>query len=393
MAAAGGSAQHAAVGHVHDEARRDDRRGATFSTEFRSLGAVVDNRCMDSPGTWLCPTAVDRERLLDMEPRIAEARKVMFACVAVGLLSAIPWFGPFTLLPLAWVVVSYPLLRPWVARSTRPEYPIMIAVLNAQVTVGIAIALTGGPHSPALPFLLLAIVTVSARFSSRGVIAGVVLTTVVLIASTVGVDPGGYAADPTPVNGCLVALVGLAAGSYVLMHAELRQRTHAILDPLTGLLNRKALIDRFAELSEQAGVSGESVALVACDLDNFKAINDQYGHERGDTVLKDTAYVMRRSLRSFELVYRTGGEEFLIVLPGADTTTACGLAETVREAVQAASPGGLALTVSIGVAAAQGTDVNFETLFREADDALYRAKRAGRNRVNPRQHEPAALTV
>jgi diguanylate cyclase (GGDEF)-like protein len=343
---------------------------------------------MDSRGTWLCPTAVDRERLLDMEPRIAKTRRVMFVCVAVGLLSAIPWFGAFTLLPLAWVVVSYPLLRPWLARSPRPEYPIMVAVLNAQVTVGIAIALTGGPHSPALPFLLLAIVTVSARFSSRGVVAGVALTTVVLVASTVGVDPAGYAADPTLVNGCLVALIGLAAGSYALMHAELRQRAQAILDPLTGLLNRKALIDRFAELSEQAALTGESVALVACDLDNFKAINDRFGHERGDAVLKDTAYVMRRSLRSFELVYRMGGEEFLIVLPGADATTACRLAETVREAVEAAGPGGLPLTVSIGVAAAQGTDVIFETLFREADDALYSAKRHGRNRVHQRDPAP-----
>lgn len=352
---------------------------------------MVDMRCMESHGTWLCPTAVDRERLLDMEPRIAKTRKLMFASVAVGLLSAIPWFGAFTLLPLAWVVVSYPLLRPWVAHSPRPELPIMVAVLNAQVTVGIAIALTGGPQSPALPFLLLAIVTVSARFSSRGVITGVVLTTVVLVASTIGVDPSGYADDPTLVNACLVALVGLAAGSHALMHSELRQRTQAILDPLTGLLNRKALIDRFAELAEQAALTGESVALVACDLDNFKAINDRYGHERGDAVLRDTAYVMRRSMRSFELVYRMGGEEFLIVLPGADATTACRLAETVREAVEAERPGGLELTVSIGVAAASGVDVVFETLFRAADDALYRAKRDGRNRVHPREHEAAAL--
>ncbi len=348
---------------------------------------------MDSRGTWLCPTVVDRERLLDMEPRIARTRKLMFASVAVGLLSAIPWFGWFTLVPLAWVVLSYPLLRPWLARSPRPEYPIMIAVLNAQVTVGIAIALTGGPRSPALPFLLLAIVTVSARFSSRGVIAGVLLTTVVLVVSTVGVDPAGYVADPTLVNACLVALVGLAAGSYALMHAELRQRTQAILDPLTGLLNRKALIDRFAELSQQAALTGEPVALAVCDLDNFKAINDEHGHERGDAVLKEVAYVMRRSLRSFELVYRMGGEEFLIVLPGADTATACQLAETVREAVVAARPGGLALTVTIGVAAAHGTDVIFEELFRQADEALYSAKRAGRNRVCSGEHEPAALTV
>jgi diguanylate cyclase (GGDEF)-like protein len=344
-------------------------------------------------GTWLCPTAVDRERLLDMEPRIAKARKVMFASVAAGLLSAIPWFGWFTLLPLAWVVLSYPILRPWVARSPHPEHPVMVAVLNAQITVGVAIALTGGPRSPALPFLLLAIITVSARFSSRGVIAGVVLTTVVLLASTVAVDPAGYVANPTLVNACFVALIGLGAGSYTLMHSEIRQRTHAILDPLTGLLNRKALTDRFAELSEQAALTGESVALVACDLDGFKAVNDEHGHERGDAVLKEAAYVIRRSLRSFELVYRLGGEEFLIVLPGADTATALRLAETVRTAVEQTRPGGLPLTISMGVAVADGIDVIFEPLFRQADEALYHAKRDGRNRVCTLEPEPAALSV
>lgn len=350
---------------------------------------------MESSGTWLCPTAVDRERLLDMEPRIDRTRRVMFASLAVGLFSSIPWFGWFTLLPLAWIAISYPLLRPLVARSARPEYPIMAAVLNAQVTVGIAIAFTGGPNSPALPFLLLAIVTVSARFSSRGVFAGIVLTTLVMIGSTVAVDPTGYVNDPTLVTACFVSLIGLGAGSYTLMHSEMRQRTRAVLDPLTGLLNRRALMDRFAELAEQAALTGESVALIACDLDHFKEVNDEHGHERGDAVLKDVAYVIRRSLRSFELVYRMGGEEFLIVLPGADVAVASALAETVRAAVAGANPGGLQVTISLGVAAAQGPDVVFETLCRESDEALYRAKGDGRNRVRTLEldRELAALTA
>jgi diguanylate cyclase (GGDEF)-like protein len=360
---------------------------------IQASGRLADNQYMDARGTWLCPTDVDRERLLDMEPRIDKTRRVMFACLGVGLLSAIPWLGWFTLAPLAWVVASYPLLRPWITRSSRPEYPIMVTVLNAQLTVGIAIAFTGGPQSPALPFLLLAIVTVSARFSSRGVFTGIVLTTLVMLGSTVGVDPGGYADDPTLVNACLVALIGLGAGSYTLMHSDMRQRTRAVLDPLTGLLNRRALLDRFAELAEQAALTDESVALVACDLDHFKAVNDEHGHERGDAVLKDTAYVIRRSLRSFELVYRMGGEEFLIVLPGADAAVASTLAETVRAAVEEASPGGLPVTISMGVAAAQGSDLVFETLCRESDEALYRAKGAGRNRVRTLEPEPALLTV
>jgi diguanylate cyclase (GGDEF)-like protein len=326
-----------------------------------------------------------------MEAKIGPARALMFGCLGLGLLSGIPWFGWWILLPLVWVVVFYRLLTPWIARSRQPEYPIALSVVHAQVMLGIAVALTGGPRSPALPMLLLGVVTLPARFTARGVVAGVVLTVVVILAATVGVDPSAYADDPTYVNASLATLGGLASISYVLMRSERQQRSDAILDPLTGLLNRKALMDRFAEIAEQAALTGGWVSLIACDLDHFKAINDEHGHERGDAVLKDAAYVIRRNLRSFELVYRMGGEEFLIVLPGATLADAEPLAERARVAIEDARPGGLPITVSMGVAAAEAADVVFESVFRRADEALYRAKREGRNRVVAFGAEPAAL--
>ena len=97
-------------------------------------------------------------------------------------------------------------------------------------------------------------------------------------------------------------------------------------------------------------------------------------------MLKDAAYVLRKSLRSFELVYRLGGEEFLIVLPGVPAGEARAIAERLRAGVEEARPGGLPVTISLGVAGAAG-DVAFEPLFRVADAALYEAKRTGRNRV------------
>ncbi len=139
----------------------------------------------------------------------------------------------------------------------------------------------------------------------------------------------------------LGCLGGVAACSYALMRSEVHHRTRAILDPLTGLLNREALADRFAELAEQAAVTGGSIALVACDLDHFKDINDEHGHERGDTVLREAAYVLRKHLRSFELVYRLGGEEFLIVLPGAPLAEAEAIAEHTRAAIERHRLGGL----------------------------------------------------
>jgi len=336
---------------------------------------------MDFQGTLLCPTPADRERLLDMEPRIAKARAVAFGAAGLGMVTTAPWYGAWILLPLAWIVVSHFLvLNPLIARSRHPEWPIFATVVNAQATIGVAIALTGGPRSPAQSLLLFAIVTVSARFRGRGVIAAASLTGLVLLASTIAVDPAAYLDDPAFVNASFICLIGLAAGCYALMRSDILQRAEAILDPLTGLLNRKALAGRFAELAEQAALTGDPIALILVDIDRFKEVNDDHGHERGDAVLKEVAYVMRRSLRSFELVYRLGGDEFLIVLPGADLGNAHELAERVREALELARPGGLTITGSVGVASARGT-VSFEDLYREVDDALYRAKRAGRNRV------------
>ncbi len=345
---------------------------------------------MEFQGTLLCPTPADRERLLDMEPRIAKARTLAFCAAGLGLITAAPWYGWWTALPLVWIVVSqFALLSPLIERSPHPEWPIFGTVVNAQATIGVAIALTGGPHSPAQPLLFFSVLSVAARFRGRGVIAAAGFTAIVLLTSTIAVDPAAYARDPAFVNAAFVCLLGLAACCYVLMRSDIRQRAEAILDPLTGLLNRKALAGRFAELSEQATLTGDPISLVLVDVDHFKDVNDEHGHERGDAVLKEVAYVMRRSLRSFELVYRLGGDEFLIVLPGADLGLGHELAGRVREALELARPGGLTITVSVGVASARGS-VLFEDLYREVDDALYRAKRAGRNRVALASDETAA---
>ena len=121
--------------------------------------------------------------------------------------------------------------------------------------------------------------------------------------------------------------------------------------------------------------------MIVCDLDRFKQVNDAYGHDRGDKVLRDCTYEIRKALRSFELAYRVGGEEFVVLLPGLDVRQGFEVASRLRESIEGARPGGLDLTMSVGVAAAAGTQVSGKPLFRAADEALYRAKAAGRNRV------------
>jgi diguanylate cyclase (GGDEF)-like protein len=286
-------------------------------------------------------------------------------------------------------VIGYAILQPLIGRSERPEYVIAATVVNAQVLIGVGIAMTGGPSSPAIPILLLPIITLPARFPARGVAAGVAITVAVLLLSTVAVDPAGFADDPTYTLVALATLPGLAAFAHTLMSSEIEQRADAILDPLTGLLNRKALQTRFAELASQAALTDGWISVIECDLDHFKRINDAHGHDRGDAVLKDAAYVLRKNLRSFELVYRLGGEEFLVVLPGVLPAQAADLAERVRRGIESARPGGLPITASFGVAGARGDRVDFEALFREADAALYTAKDRGRNRVEAIEAEHA----
>jgi diguanylate cyclase (GGDEF)-like protein len=335
---------------------------------------------MAAGGTWLCPTQLHRERLLEMEQKISRARAIMYGSLAIAFVIGIPWVGAWTLLPLAASIVGYALLRPRIAKSEKPEYVVALTVVNAQVLIGIGIALSGGPHSPVITMLLLPIITLPARFSPRGVYSGLALTVVVLLASTVALDPADFVDDPTYVILGIACCAGLAAFSETLMRAEMEQRSEAVLDPLTGLLNRKALLGRFEEIAQQAALTGAPICLIACDLDHFKRVNDEHGHDRGDAVLKDAAYVLRKQLRSFELIYRLGGEEFLIVLPGVALAEGRAIAERVRSGLEEARPGGLPVTVSLGVAGGAGA-VEFDPLFRAADAALYAAKRAGRNRV------------
>jgi diguanylate cyclase (GGDEF)-like protein len=142
------------------------------------------------------------------------------------------------------------------------------------------------------------------------------------------------------------------------------------------------MLNRFEELEQLAG-HGEhaSLGLLVADLDHFKEVNDVHGHPAGDAVLKDVAYAMRKALRAFDLVYRVGGEEFVVLLPGADLERTLEVGERLREAVAACRTGDIAVTMSVGAAAARGGGVRFLDLYGAADAALYTAKRGGRDRV------------
>jgi diguanylate cyclase (GGDEF)-like protein len=330
---------------------------------------------------FFCPTEADRERLLDLEATLRRARILTYGSIAVALGVLGIWIGWWNIPLIAGLAVGYELaIRRRLSRSDHPALLVIVGfVMNVAVTATGAI-ITGGPHSPLLPWLIIPIVSLAGRFDGRGVWCGTGVVLVGLTAVALS-QPHALADNPTMVIAVVPLAISVGMFSAAMMRAERRQRAESSLDPLTGLLNRKSLQGRVAELAEQARLTGDAVALIALDVDHFKAINDTHGHARGDDVLRAIAGAIRGELRSFELAYRVGGEEFLVVLPGIDLEHGAGVAERLRACMEALRPDGIDLTVSLGVAAARGADVTLAELFDAADHALYAAKRGGRNRV------------
>ena len=331
--------------------------------------------------SWLCPTELDRTRVVDANDRVRTIRLVGSSAVGAALLIAAPWIGWWTLGLFALSALNFLNVDRRLRTSRHPERVSATAIVITLVLLGGGVVVSGGPSSPALPWLVLPAAMAAARFRPQVVVVGIALTVFLILLVTLGIDPTATIDDPVPVFATLALLAGVVSIVWALQAAELHHRDEAILDPLTGLLNRHALAPRFVELSHQARLSHQPICMLLCDVDSFKAVNDRYGHDRGDAVLRDIAYELRKRLRSFELVYRLGGEEFLIVLPGVSYAEGQEIAERLRTAVEQTNPTGIAVTISLGLSIASGESLVYETLFKSADRALYEAKHAGRNRV------------
>jgi diguanylate cyclase (GGDEF)-like protein len=185
-----------------------------------------------------------------------------------------------------------------------------------------------------------------------------------------------------------VALMMVCQGLVLMTNerADERNRLLAMQDELTGLSNRRFIMEALALLLAQARRSGKPVSILMLDVDHFKSINDTYGHLTGDRVLRHLAAGLRNRLREQDMAGRWGGEEFLVVLPDTDAAGAVALADHLRAYVESAgwsTPDGrsISLTVSIGVHTCDSAPEVLDTVISAADEALYRAKQAGRNRV------------
>lgn len=324
-----------------------------------------------------------RERLLDMEQRVRRYRAACFVILALALASAGPEVGWLWLAPLAAGFAGFAVADRFMQASERPWLWVAAAWGALPLLLGGAVIASGGPTSPVLMWFALPAVTLGARFDPWGMVVGTIYLVAVFLASTVAVDPASAAVHSQALVATAALVLSTVILSGALVESDRAHRRRSTLDPLTGLFNRNALEQRLAELDgapcEEGG--GQSHALLLCDLDHFKRVNDRLGHAAGDAVLQDVAYTMRSALRAGDSVYRIGGEEILVVLPGASEEDAVAVAERLRRAVRERRPAGVGVTISIGAAVTKPSVVNTDDLVARADAALYSAKANGRDAV------------
>lgn len=189
----------------------------------------------------------------------------------------------------------------------------------------------------------------------------------------------------------IAVLLVMSLGWLLYRNRSFRRQLQQLADrdDLTGLPNRRWILDFTTRSRRSAAISGAPLAIALMDLDHFKQVNDRHGHAAGDEVLRRFAAIARSALRPGDAIGRYGGEEFLMVMPATDIVTARAVIEALRESLrspmQMETPAGtsveVSVTVSAGLAAARSLDVSGEDLIRRADLALYRAKETGRDRI------------
>jgi diguanylate cyclase (GGDEF)-like protein len=248
---------------------------------------------------------------------------------------------------------------------------------GTEAIIAVSVALTGDSATSMMVLLTIPVATLSARFSTHGICAGGAIAVALMIAVALGTNAANVIDDPPLLIAPLAVVVAGSMLSTALMRSDVEHRDKAILDPLTNLLNRRSLDARAKEIEHQSALTREPVGVVYLDLDKFKSVNDSLGHEAGDAVLVDVAYQLRNGLRAYDLIYRLGGDEFLVLVPGADLAHARRVGEDARAIINRASVGpGVAVTASCGVSASvEGEPFDFAAVSAHADRALCEAKR------------------
>jgi diguanylate cyclase (GGDEF)-like protein len=345
--------------------------------------------------SWICRDQPERERFLDMHARILPAHQRVLGLIALLLIPTIPFDSIYAPIPLVCAVIGYAWAQHNATRFERPELLIAAGLLFGQLMLATAIVIDSRQHTVGLAILIWPLVAAGGRFASRVVWVFTAYSLVLMCGASLLFGGSAVLDDPILLTLPVATLVAVVMMSAVIRDSDAQHRRAAILDGLTGMLNRTALAARTREIEHQSATTGGPVAVIVGDVDHFKAVNDSHGHGVGDHVLRDLAYVMRKELRAFDLAYRVGGEEFAVIMPGAGEAAAAELAERLRAAIASGPIGGLAVTMSFGVAASAPGGFVWDDAYAHADAALYLAKQDGRDRVRLASGgvEPAAAAA
>jgi diguanylate cyclase (GGDEF)-like protein len=325
-----------------------------------------------------------RERLLDMEDRVRRYRLACFGILALALAIGGGDAVGYWWIPLLGAgLVGFAIADHFMRSSSHPAIWVAGAWAALPALILASVLITGGATSPALVWFALPAVTLGFRFEPRGMVVGTAYVLTMFLVAAIVPDPHTAWAERQLLITVTALIISTVILSGALVESDRAHRRRSTLDPLTGLFNRNALEQRLAELHGQPcdPSQGNSHAFLLCDLDHFKRVNDEHGHAAGDAVLQDIAYTMRATLRAGDSIYRVGGEEILVILPGAGHEDAIEIAERLRVAVRDRKPVGIPVSLSVGVAVAEPERVDTEDLLARADASLYAAKAGGRDRI------------
>ena len=270
-------------------------------------------------------------------------------------------------------------------RRAAGDLVVHLAVVLAALLTTAEIRFTAGLPNAATLFYIWIVLFAFYFFSTRAAIGHLGLVVVLYVLSALWTDA------PYPLAAHTIATLGAFVGCGVIV-AALKRRIETLItmlvetartDPLTGLPNRRAFDEEIARTLARARRSEETITLAALDLDHFKAVNDQLGHPAGDAVLQRFAELLRETIRDGDFAARIGGEEFAVLVSSGSGDGAVRLAHRIVVATRAEFAGDEPpVTVSVGLAASTPREtLASEELMRRADEAMYDAKRAGRDRV------------
>ncbi len=250
---------------------------------------------------------------------------------------------------------------------------------SGAVLIGAIVFVSGGVGSPFLPFLVVFAGIFPILYRESRAIGSFAFLIVVAVVASLGPAQSSDLDGVFRFGTLVCVILSLRVFGTDLLNSGLDYRAASLIDQLTGLPNRRFFNKELKTISAELASRPESAALIICDVDHFKRVNDTYGHATGDVVLEQVASILGDSFRSHDRAFRIGGEEFAILVRGVNAERALSAANQLRQQIVVARPADIEVSMSFGVAMHEG-DTGRQWLKR-ADQALYKAKDSGRNRV------------